>query len=532
MNEREPTHWWQSGVIYQVYLRSFMDSDGDGVGDLKGLRSRLDYLQWLGVDALWLTPFYPSPMCDWGYDITDHTAIDPVYGTLADFDELLAEIHRRGIKLIIDFVPNHTSDQHPWFLESRSSRTSPKRDWYIWRDPRDGGPPSNWLSGFGGNSWKFDERTQQYYFHACMPEQPDLNWRNPDVREAMYGVMRFWLDRGVDGFRVDAADRLLEDERLRDDPPNPAYTPGLPPDKRQTPAYSRNQPESRGAFSEMGAVCSEYGDKLLIGEVHVPTGQLNAFYSSDENKIDVPFNFSLLATPWEAIPLRSAIDMYVALLEPSDWPNWVLGNHDTSRVASRIGRAQARVAAVLLLTLRGTPVMYYGDELGMLDVPIPPEEIKDPHGQRVPGHSLGRDPERTPMQWDGTPNAGFTEGTPWLPVSKDADRVNVADQHRDPTSILNLYRSLLKLRTQEPVLVLGEYAPVESPAGTLAYLRMRDEKQILIAANLTGEPLSWDLPARLAVGRFLLSTDLDREGSLDGRLEFRANEAVVISLGK
>ncbi|MBX6340831.1 MAG: alpha-amylase, partial [Thermomicrobiaceae bacterium] len=462
--------WWQKGIIYQIYPRSFMDADGDGIGDLLGITSRLDYLRWLGVDAIWISPIYPSPMADFGYDVADYTSIHPLFGTMDDFDRLLAEAHGRGLKVILDYVPNHTSDEHPWFIESRSSRDNPKRDWYVWRDPApDGGPPNNWLSVFGGPAWEWDERTGQYYYHAFLVKQPDLNWRNPELRRAMLDVLRFWLDRGVDGFRVDALWFLLEDERLRDDPPNPDWEPGSDPYHSILPVYSSDLPEVHDVVAEMRRVLDEYPERLMIGELYLPIPRLVAYYGAGGAGAHLPANFHLILTAWDAARIRALIDTYEGFLPAYAWPNWVLGNHDRSRIASRVGPEQARVAAMLLLTLRGTPTMYYGDEIGMRDVLIPPDRVQDPLERNVPGIGLGRDPERTPMQWEPGPNAGFTTGEPWLPLADDYQTCNVEVEREDPRSMLSLYRRLIALRRAEPALHVGSYAPVPAEGSVLAY---------------------------------------------------------------
>ena len=368
--------WWKSAVLYQIYPRSFQDSNGDGVGDLRGIIERLPYLAELGVDALWLSPIFASPMADFGYDISDYTAIDPLFGSMADFDALLHEAHARGLKVLLDFVPNHTSDQHPWFCESRASRTSAKRDWYIWRGGAPGGgPPNNWLSEFGGSAWAFDAQSGQYYYHAFLPAQPDLNWRNPAVRAAMHDVMRFWLGRGVDGFRVDVIWHLIKDDQFRDNPPNPNFRAGDPPHRRQLPLYSADRPEVHELIRELRGVIDEFSERLLIGEIYLPLDRLVTYYGRDLAGVHLPFNFSLLETPWNARAVAQLIDRYEALLPDGAWPNWVLGNHDRPRVVSRIGQAQARVAAMLLLTLRGTPTLYYGDEIGLPQVAIPADRV-------------------------------------------------------------------------------------------------------------------------------------------------------------
>ena len=521
--------WWQRGIVYQVYPRSFQDSDGDGVGDLPGVTSRLDYLRWLGVDALWISPFFPSPMADFGYDVSDYTGVHPMFGTLADFDALVAAAHARGLRVLLDFVPNHSSDQHPWFVASRASRESPYRDWYLWRDPAPGGgPPNNWRSNFGGPAWTLDEATGQYYYHAYLPQQPDLNWRNPAVRAAMLDAMRFWLDRGADGFRVDALRQLVKDEALRDNPPNPAWRPGQNPYDAQLHTYTTDLPEVLTIVEAMRDLLDRYGERVLIGELYLPIERLVAYYGPGGRGCHLPFNFHLILTPWDARRIAALIAAYEAALPPDGWPNWVLGNHDQHRLATRVGPAQARVAAMLLLTLRGTPTLYYGDELGMADVPIPPELVQDPWERRVPGLGLGRDPERTPMQWDAGPGAGFTAGAPWLPLADDYATVNVAAQGADPRSTLALYRRLIALRRAEPALAVGAYAPVPASGHVLAYTREAGGRRLLVALNLGGRAASLALAGR---GRALLSTHLDREGErLEGALALRGDEGVVVAL--
>jgi alpha-glucosidase len=519
--------WWQHGIVYQIYPRSFQDSGGDGIGDLAGIIDRLDHLVALGVDAIWISPIYPSPMADFGYDVSDYCAIDPAFGTLEDFDRLVAAAHGRGLKLILDYVPNHSSDRHPWFAESRSSRTNPKRDWYVWRDARpDGGPPNNWLSEFGGSAWTWDEATGQYYYHAYLPEQPDLNWRHPEVRRAMLDVLRFWFARGVDGFRVDAIHHLIEDEELRDNPPNPDWRAGMSPARRLRRTRTMDQPEVHAAIAAMRQVADGFDDRVMIGEAYLPIDRLMAYYGADLSGFQLPFNFHLIFTPWQPVAIASLIDAYEAALPQDGWPNWVLGNHDRSRVASRLGTAQARVAAMLLLTLRGTPTIYQGEEIGMTDVPIPPERVQDPWERNVPGLGLGRDPERTPMQWDATAHAGFSVAEPWLPVAADHAAVNVAAQAADPRSILSLYRALIRLRRAEPALSIGTYRPVSADETVLAYERRHDGRRLLVALNMGGAAGTL---RHLRSGRILLSTFLDRSSEqVHDALELRPNEGCII----
>jgi alpha-glucosidase len=496
--------WWQRGVIYEVYPRSFQDSDGDGIGDLAGIRSRLDYLVDLGVDALWLSPIYPSPMADFGYDISDYCNIDPIFGTLPEFDALLEEVHRRGLKLILDFVPNHTSDQHQWFVESRSSRSDPKRDWYLWRDQ-----PNNWLSNFGGSGWEHDRTTGQYYYHSFLKEQPDLNWRNPAVRAAMFDVLRFWLNRGVDGFRVDVMWLMIKDDQFRDDPPNPAYMPGAPSSNRLLPLYNANRPEVHELVAAMRSLIDSYPERVLIGEIYLLIQQLMTYYGKDLTGANLPFNFQLLQCAWSADAIAQVLNDYDAALPPGAWPNWVLGNHDQPRVASRIGAQQARIAAMLLFTLSGTLTLYYGEEIGMTDVAIPPEDAQDPAGKNEPGIGAGRDPERTPMQWDATPLAGFTNGRPWLPIAPNHATVNVAAQNGDAGSILTLYRDLIRLRATHPALVEGRMQSIAAHNNVLRYQRACVNETLLILLNLSHEPVQID-----ASGAVIMSTHGDREGEV------------------
>jgi alpha-glucosidase len=474
--------WWRRGAIYEIYPRSFQDSDGDGVGDLTGITARLPYVRALGVDAIWLTPVYASPQRDFGYDVTDHTAIDPLYGTLADFDALVARAHGLGLRVVMDYIPNHTSDQHPWFGDPA------KRDWYIWRDA-----PNNWRAAFGGSAW--EQVGAQHYLHTYLREQPDLNWRNPAVREAMLDVLRFWIDRGVDGFRVDATRQLLKDPEFRDNPPNPDYREGMPEYDSLLSVRSADLDEVQDVVAAMREVI---GERLMVAEVYAPIERLVRYYGEDGRGAHLPFNFHLLTTPWEAEAIADLVERYEAALPPGAWPTWVLGNHDRPRVASRVGPAQARVAAMLLLTLRGTPTLYYGDEIGMTDVPV---------RRHDPG---GRDPERTPMQWDA--GGAFSTAEPWLPYGDLA--VNVAAQEDDPRSMLSLHRALLALRAEfaeEP------YRTLHAADGVLAYAR---GDRTAVALNLSGEPRP--LPVD---GTVLLSTHLD-----GGVARLRADEGVVLRI--
>jgi alpha-glucosidase len=414
------TRWWENAAIYQIYPRSFQDSDGDGIGDLRGIESRLDHLVDLGVDALWLSPIHPSPLADFGYDVSDYTTVDPVYGTLEDFDRLVAAADARGLRVLMDLVPCHTSIEHPWFREHR--------DWYVWADGRDGGPPNNWRSTFGGSAWSRDpDDGPRWYLHSFYPEQPDLDWRNPEVVAAFGEIVRFWLDRGVAGFRVDAIDRLIKDDRLRDDPPASApFALPLPEEYGELEhLYSRNRPEIRAALGSLRAAA---GDALLVGEVYLPAAQVTPYLES----LDAAFAFELFHAPWESVALETAIEAELALPGTSAW---ALSNHDFPRLPDRYGEEAVRDAARLICSLPGIVFIYQGDEIGMRDGP----------GHDPPFDRACRDAHRHPMQWDGTSYGGFTTGAPWLPLVDPAD-ANVADQRADPGSLLSLYRDLLAWR--------------------------------------------------------------------------------------
>ena len=547
--------WWQEGVIYQVYPRSFQDTNGDGVGDLRGITRRLDYLQWLGVNAIWISPFFPSPMKDFGYDVADFTGVDPAFGTLTDFKQLTHAAHARGIRVILDFVGNHSSDQHPWFQASRRSRTDHQRDWYVWRDAAlDGGPPNNWYSIFGGSAWTRDAATGQYYYHQFLREQPDLNWRSAALRRAMYDAMRFWFDRGADGFRLDAIPHFVEDSLFRDNPPNPAYRPGDGDRGRQLWQHTFDLPATHDIACDMRHVADAYAardgrGRVLIGETGMPPEKLIAYYGNNGCGLHLPTNFGLQGAPWHADTIASLITTYVTALgsTPSRWPNYVLGNHDNSRLATRLGPDGARAAAVLLLTLRGTPTIYYGDEIGMHDVAIPPELVQDPAEREQPGKGFGRDPERTPMQWSANANAGFTTGRPWLPVPADANEMNVARARGDSTSTLTLYKRLLALRRAEPALSHGSFRMLAREGSVLAYVRQADTalrsegSRFLVLINFSKEAQTYVLDepdvatltdggrrtASLAIG-----TRAGRAVTSISQVLLAGNEAVVIRVGR
>ena len=534
-----PTKWWQTGIIYQIYPRSYQDSNGDGIGDLPGIIRRLDYLADLNIDAIWLSPIYPSPMHDFGYDVADYTGIHPMFGTMDDFDRLLDEVHKRGLKLLLDLVPNHSSDEHPWFLESRSSRDNPKRDWYIWSDPApDGGPPNNWLSVFGGPAWTFDDHTGQYYLHQYVTQQPELNYRHPDVLPAMLDNMRFWLDKGVDGFRVDVIWMMIKDEALRDEPLNPDWD-GVKPHQSLQHIYTQDVEGIHDITRQMRAVTDDYADRVLVGEIYLPVEKLVTYYGNDD-ETHLPFNFQLIDLPWDATVIRAAVERYEAALPDFGWPNWVLGNHDRHRIATRAGAQQARVANMLLLTLRGTPTTYYGEEIGMENGHIPPEFLQDPWGVNEPeiAHIVGRDPVRTPMQWDASANAGFADAgiVPWLPVADNYPQRNVARQMETPRSDLQFYQALAALRRAEPSLHRGQYEtvdPGEARDSVLAYRRAADGVDpFLVVLNLGDNAYQLDFSYIAPSAQIKISTSLDQVGDVDlSALEVGPNTGLVLRLG-
>jgi len=488
----DPEHpeWWQHAVFYEIYPRSFADSNNDGVGDLKGITSKLDYLKDLGVDAIWISPCFPSPQVDFGYDVSDYENIDPMYGSMTDFDMLSSEAKKRGIHIILDFVVNHSSDQHKWFLDSKSSRTSEHRDWYIWRDGKGPGqPPNNWNSDFGGSAWQFDPTTNQYYYHYFYTQQPDLNWRNPAVREAMFDVTRWWYKRGVSGFRLDAVDTLFEDPNLHDNP----VTGGINPygDPYEEKKYTTKLPEVHEALRGLRKVTDEYNG-VLIGETWTANiAELNKYYGESNNELQLPMDF--LFTTVNRLSPAEFRKQIAAVNSASGWPTFVISNHDIVRSYDRYGDGQhndqiAKLMAGLYLTLRGTPILYYGEEIGMKTTPpTRKEDVKDPIGRTGWPKEKGRDGERTPMQWDESANAGFSTAAPWLPVPPTAKTHNVADESRDPESVLVFYKNVLKVRHTNKALLNGSYVPLnENDQNVLSYLRAYGDQAVLVALNMSG----------------------------------------------
>jgi alpha-glucosidase len=502
--------WWRHAVIYEIYPRSFQDSDGDGIGDIKGITSRLDYLKDLGIDAIWITPMYPSPGVDYGYDISDYTAIDADYGTMADFDNLVAEAKKRGIRILMDFVINHTSDQHPWFKESRSSRDNPKRDWYIWRDGKgetptsQGEPPNNWQSWFGHSAWQWDPKTRQYYYHYFYVQQPDLNWRNPEVHKAMDGVLDFWMQRGVAGFRIDAVSRLFEDPQMRDDP----YLPGINVygDRNIKHLYTDDLPEVHDVLKEVRRVVDKYpGDPVLVTEADEPNIEALAKMYGNGDEVQLPMDFQIAdVNALDAAKFRRLFDE-VENNSAHGQPEYFFSNHDQPRQWDRYGDGKhndqiAKLMAVLELTTRGTPQMYYGEELGMRTTdPARIEDVHDPIGKLGWPKEKGRDGERTPMQWDASAGAGFTTGTkPWLPVPPSAREYNVDAESKNADSILACYKRLLGLRKSEKALRDGEQVSLNHDAeNVFAFLRRSGDETVLVALNMSPRPrkITFDLAA-------------------------------------
>jgi len=484
--------WWKHAVFYEIYPRSFADSNNDGVGDLNGITPKLDYLKSLGVDAIWITPCFPSPQVDFGYDVSDYENIDPMYGTMADFDRLASEAKKRGIRIILDFVMNHTSDQHKWFLDSKSSRTSEHRDWFIWRDGKGPGqPPNNWTSTFGGSAWKFDPTTGQWYYHYFYPEQPDLNWRNHAVKQAMFDVTRFWYKRGVAGFRLDAVSTLFEDPELKDNPTLPGANAFGDPNTQEL--YNDKLPEVHDVLRQLRTVADEH-DAVLIGETWTKhMDELALYYGQHGDELQMPMD--LMFTTVNKLSAPEFRAQIAAVNSAGGWPVFVISNHDIVRSYVRYGDGVhndqiAKLMAALYLTLRGTPIMYYGEEIGMTNTdPTRKEDVKDPIGKLGWPVQKGRDGERTPMQWSGAVNAGFSAGKPWLPVPASAEKYNVASESKDPDSILNFYTRVLALRHSEDALINGEYVGLnESDPNVLAYLRRSAQQTILVALNMSGSP--------------------------------------------
>jgi alpha-glucosidase len=525
--------WWRDGVIYQIYPRSFADSNGDGIGDLPGITGKLDYLAELGIDAIWLSPINPSPDFDFGYDVSDYKAIDPKYGTMDDFNDLVQKAHQHNIRVIMDLVLNHTSDQHPWFIESRSSRDNPHRDWYLWRENPSGKhlPPNNWQSIFGGKGWEFDEKTEQGYFHMFVKQQPDLNWRNPDVRKEMMSIFRFWAERGVDGFRLDVFNEYFKDAEFRDNPKKW----GIRPFDQQKHLYDADQPEMMGVVSEIRQILDEYPERYAVGETFIADAKKAAEYSG-EGKLHATFDFSFMHNPWRPDRfLRSILDTENLHTENS-WPNYVMNNHDTKRSATRYkapdNDERLKVAAGMLLTLRGTPFLYAGEEIGMRDVSLKRSELKDPVGVHYWPANVGRDGCRSPMQWSTESQAGFTEGKPWLKVHPNYLKRNVVLQKANQRSLLNFYCALLRIRKSNSALQQGMFVPLTYyPKQVLGYLRQDANQTVLVALNFGSRKVKLALGPRLSDTKWELLLSNKREITpkiVNGWLQLQKDEVCIL----
>lgn len=538
--------WWRDGVIYQIYPRSFADSNGDGIGDLNGIRSKLIYLVDLGISGIWISPIYPSPDVDFGYDVSDYCAVDPKFGSMRDFDMLVKEAHSKGLRIILDLVLNHTSDQHPWFQESRKDRTNPYQDWYLWCDPKpNGNPPNNWQSMTGGSGWEFVPERGQYYFHMFYKQQPDLNWHNPKVRSAIFKVMRFWLDKGVDGFRLDIVNAYFKDKKFHSNPPRF----GLRPFDMQQHIYDTDRPEMLPLLKEMRHLMDEKPGRYLVGEPFIAISPLDFLYSGTastaarycgDDSLHAILCFDFLHSPWKPKTFQRAILDWESALAGKAWPTYVLGNHDNPRPATRLTKgekdARLKVAAVMLMTLGGTPFIYYGDEIGMRDIHITRSQIKDPVGKKYWPIYKGRDGCRAPMQWSDSPQSGFTDGDhPWQPVHPDYLYRNVKRQEEDPNSLLNLYKKLIHLRKKHPCLVSGELTMLENmPDAILAYRKKLIGQVALIILNFTSKPTQFDIPqGEKHQWQILLSTQRPSENeNIQNSMSVLPDEGIILVRSK
>ena len=517
------------GIIYQIYPLSFKDSNGDGFGDLQGIIHKLDYLKDLGITTIWLSPIFLSPMKDFGYDIADYYSIDPIFGTMKDFENLIQETHKREMKILLDYVPNHTSDNHPWFIESRSSTSNPKRDWYMWKKGKGKNiPPNNWISAFGGPSWTYDKTTDEWYLHDFLKEQPDLNWRNPEVKKEMFNVLDFYLQKGVDGFRLDALAFLYEDPKFHDDPKNIDYDPlkQIPWDclKRK---YDFNLPEVKTLIYEIVKYVSRYPNTILLTEIYDNLAKLKDMYFSIHKTTNIPFNFDLMFLEWNAQIFMRTIDAYDKAIGPDNIPNYVLSNHDQPRIASRVGTTKAKLLAFLQLTLRGIPIIYYGDELGMENAPISPSNMKDPLGIRV-DRRFCRDPYRTPMQWNTVKYAGFSNYQPWLMVHNNYKMINVEEQIQDNSSFLYMYKSLLDYRKKSRILCNGTYQSLSlENKNIFAFMRKHNNEQCYVFLNFSDK--KQHTPAPIKVGSVLFSTHTKNGGKkINSAFYLQPYEGVMI----
>ena len=523
--------WWKHAVIYHIYPKSFKDGNGDGLGDIPGVIMKLDYLASLGVDAIWLSPVYSSPMVDAGYDIADYKNIDKEYGTMEDFRCLMAEAHKRGIRIIMDLVLNHTSDQHPWFLESRSSVDSPKRNWYIWQAPKNGKAPNNWKTNFGKKAWHYDAATREYYYHSFFWQQPDLNWRNPEVKEAMFEIIRYWLDMGVDGFRLDVINMLFKDKELKNN------RIGI---FKKSEVYNRNQPEMYELLRDFRKVLDSYPHKTSVGEIYTPPpgnpALAASFLGNGSDMLHLVFDFSLVFSFWKASSYHRIINRFYKKIPATGWPCFFLSNHDIGRSLNRMGWTfnryeKAKLHAILLLTLKGTPFIYYGDEIGMENVNIPKKHIKDLYGKMLYPFFKGRDHSRTPMQWNSGKNAGFSEQTPWLPVSESYAKINVETEEKDEYSVLGIYKKLLALRKEHPVLQNGDIRFINrGKKNILIYSRRVEMEEMIIVLNFNNKKTSAHVGHVGETSRIIFSTHCGTKME-KGEIMLQPFEGVLVKKG-
>jgi alpha-glucosidase len=528
--------WWKHGVIYHIYPRSFNDSNDDGIGDIRGIIDKIGYLSDLGIDGIWLSPVYPSPMIDYGYDISDYRGIDPVFGTLHDFRELIDVAHRNKIRVIMDLVMNHTSNLHPWFLESSSSLDKPERDWYIWRKGKNGNPPNNWKTVFGGSAWEYDHRTRQYYLHTFFKEQPDLNWRNEELKKTFFRGIKFWLDLGVDGFRLDVINLIGKDRHFRNNP-IPFGIPLL-----QKLKFTSNRPESYHIAAELRKLLNDYPERMCVAEVYsLPPGDSTvaaSYLQTGEDGVNMAFDFSLMLRSWSAKKYFRSINKWYSLIPEKGWPCHVLSNHDLHRHMDRFmfrrnKEQKARVAAMLLLTLKGTPFLYYGDEIGMRNAKLTKKQILDPLGKLFWPFFKGRDKGRSPMQWTAGEHAGFSTSTPWLPVNEDYTWLNVKSQEVDKNSFYNFYKKLIRLRKTYAALSKGEWSPwIHGRHGILAYIREFREEKMLVVLNFSPKRRKVELP-EYGLGKILMSTHREMNDAFPaGNLMAEPFEATLIDYSR
>ncbi|CUH77085.1 alpha-amylase family glycosyl hydrolase [Tropicibacter naphthalenivorans] len=528
MTQAIDNDWWRGAVIYQIYPRSYQDSNGDGIGDLNGIAMRLPHVASLGVDAIWISPFFASPMKDFGYDVSDYCDVDPMFGTLSDFDTLVETAHLHGIKVMIDLVLSHSSDQHPWFVESRASRDNPKADWYVWSDPApDGTPPNNWLSIFGGSAWQWDARREQYYLHNFLTSQPDLNFHNPDVQDALLDVVRFWLDRGVDGFRLDTINFYVHDDQLRSNPPLPpeerddSIAPKVNPYNHQLHVYSKNRPENIAFLERFRALLDEYPGKTAVGEVGDAQRGLEIMgeYTAGDDRVHMCYSFEFLSGAQPDAAKVAKVMADVDEKAPEGWACWAYSNHDVVRHATRwdLPPAAQRAFTTLMMCLRGSVCIYQGEELGLPEADVAFEDLQDPYGIEFWPEFKGRDGCRTPMVWEqSNQNGGFTDGMPWLPVSHDHLNRAVAVQEEDPGAPLHHYRKAIAFRHAHPALAKGAHDGVKATGSVVHFQRFDGDETVFVAINLSGEPAVLDMPdgAWLQIGQELGSAAPGADGKL------------------